>query len=1099
MYQRVPLKEAGKRFRIMMESGVSIERAAIAYLMKLPSNTMAAFRVNDIFSEEALQKEFFDVALAKEGLPLYENTIFLQTIQGEYILSENGIIKRNQDEIDFEAYESWKILDSDLEKIRHKQKKLRSKAQPFYVDYLLSNDKEYVIRRLNADYIRKNGEMLLRIRLTESGEALHLQEELVLEKKRKELISSLFEDWVYEYNIAEGIVTTISGDASQYHLWDEKKSGESFLCLEDVHPDDRTKLLSCCRGVSQEGGKAYAEIRIREKEGYRWLSLTTRVLYHPDGAPRSVIGKIADIDARKKEEQKLRDEATKDALTGILNRVAFREEADKLLDAAAEGRGGRLAMLILDIDGFKSINDQLGHLYGDTVLLALTDAMREVAVEGDLLGRFGGDEFTMFLSDYKSLPELRGRIELLRERFSEICAADGEELRCSISVGTALYGYDGVTVTELLTNADIALYYVKEQGKNGYAICTEDIKERFAGKNKNRERRKPIPASKSLPEEVAEFALELLEGSKDIKGAINMLLAKVGRRFGLSCVTLREEDEKGDYLISCCWYDEKKIPHHSEPVNVTVEDKLYMANSFRENKILEFSSLSELSEELPLYHVYEKKGIRAMLQCPLFYDGKPYGYVCYVDCVENRVWTEEARNSLSVISRIVGNYLARERDYQKIAQKVELMKSYDEVTGLLRFDKFKEVAQEILNTSDGNVGYAVTSADISHFKYFNEVYGFRSGDEVLADFAKLTVRHNPRAVAACRDYADNFIIMVRSSSSEILIKNIQNYCKAFAISEAEKFLDSNLELCVGACMVEGRERDIQQYIDNANMARKLVKEKGTSGVLLFEQSMKTERMQEIALLHRMEEAIENNEFFIYLQPKVSLKTGKIVSAEALARWKKTTGELMKPNEFIPILEKSGKIVDLDFYVYHCTLRMIKQWIQRGLQPIPLSVNMSRYHIRNHNLVERLICGLSQFGVGSEHIEIEITESAFIEEQAALLETMKEIKEGGFRISIDDFGTGYSSLSMLMEVPADVVKIDKEFLKNSSLLSGKSMINNVIQLIKDNRMEVLCEGVETKEQAELLTSMGCDMAQGYYYAEPLEIAEFERRYMRKNRQ
>ena len=163
--------------------------------------------------------------------------------------------------------------------------------------------------------------------------------------------------------------------------------------------------------------------------------------------------------------------------------------------------------------------------------------------------------------------------------------------------------------------------------------------------------------------------------------------------------------------------------------------------------------------------------------------------------------------------------------------------------------------------------------------------------------------------------------------------------------------------------------------------------------------------------------------------------------------------------------------------------------------VPVSVNLSRHHIKDEQLVEKLIGLLEVYGIDSSLIEIEITESAFIEDQTALIELMKEIKRRGFGVSIDDFGTGYSSLSMLTELPADIVKLDKEFLKNSDSETTKGMLNNVIRLIKDNHMDVVCEGVEIGEQAEFLAKAGCDIGQGYYFSRPIPVEEFENLYFK----
>lgn len=304
---------------------------------------------------------------------------------------------------------------------------------------------------------------------------LYLQQALLLEKERNEIISSLFDDWVYEYNIENEIVTTLNGSSEQYHLFGDSNSEQTYLRLDDLHPDDRQKFIECSRGMNLELGNSYAEVRIRCNGEYRWISLTTRLLCDTEGVPVSVIGKLSDINEKKKIELQLIEEATKDALTGLLNRTALRSEAKRLLDEVDE-TGDRIAVMLLDIDNFKTINDKYGHLYGDNVIISMADAMREIAQEGDLLGRFGGDEFTIILRDYKSVPELTERIERLRRVFTETCALEGEGRKITCSIGAAFYGLDGTELRELVANADKALYDVKEKGKNNFAFCTEQMK-----------------------------------------------------------------------------------------------------------------------------------------------------------------------------------------------------------------------------------------------------------------------------------------------------------------------------------------------------------------------------------------------------------------------------------------------------------------------------------------------------------------------------------------------------------------------------------------------------------------------------------------------
>ncbi len=915
-----------------------------------------------------------------------------------------------------------------------------------------------------------------------------LQEELELEKEKKEIISSLYNDWIYEYNVKERKVTTISGSSSHYI----SATGQKHIMLDDLHPEDKAAFVECCRGVYDSKTPGYMEARIRVEDEYRWISLTTRVLRNRAGKIVSVIGKISDINGQKKEELRLQAQARQDSMTGLLNRVAFREQAEELLNLATRQEGKAPAMLIVDIDKFKQINDHYGHLYGDTVIVSMADALRTVFGEDAAIGRFGGDEFTVFLLDAdKNM--LEDKILELRETYARDIAEteDGHKVTCS--VGASRYGVDGTTLDELLKSADSALYYIKENGRDGYAICTEIIKKKFAEGSEQVLSEEPKDENRRISAEITEFALELLEGSKDLKSAMNMLLMRIGKRFRLSAVSVREYSNKDIPELSFLWSSIE--PPKEQPTNyISLEERRRIREDFRKNQILEISDVEALPKQSGLYQLYTGVNLQAVYQCPFINEGQVFGYIAYADS-RPREWTETEKQSLSLISRIISNYLARELAYEKIAKKIELMKSMDEVTGLLKYDKFKEVAQSLLNQNSANVKYAIVSTDFAHFKYFNEVYGFRSGDEVLKDFAGLVAKHNPRAVAACRDYADNFLIMVTVKDAETLMNNISNYNKAFMSNQNARYMDSKLELCSGAYIIENPEAGIVQALDNANTARKLLKEKGDTGVLMFEPSMRENRMKELAILHMMEEAIDNCEFRLYLQPKFSLETGKLVGAEGLSRWQKPTGEIVMPGDFIPALEKSGKIVQLDFYMYETVLRQQRKWINEGRRVVPISVNLSRHHIKDEQLVDKLVGLLEVYGIDSSLIEIEITESAFIEDQEALIELMKEIKRRGFLVSIDDFGTGYSSLSMLTELPADIVKLDKEFLKHSDSEVSKGMLNNVIRLIKDNRMDVVCEGVEISEQADFLAKAGCDVGQGFYFSRPIPVAEFEKLYFK----
>ena len=1063
----------------------------VAFLLRLPADAIAMIKDDKQQKELFAGAEYLDMRVPEENQELEQGVVYLQQRRTKYVVSMQGDCYVPMESVAKEVtfYTAWEMTEEEKVCTTQYVSDARFESNMVFY-YTMFRGKETVTRRFDAECHKYGDSDIVTICITDPGEATFLQDALELEREKTEIISSLFDDWIYEYNIKEKKIRTIRGTGSKYNLSEDSLSAPETLSVADLHPDDKESFEQFCHLAINSTEPGYAETRIKINEEYRWVALTTKLLLDQQGEPYSVIGRFSDINEKKLEELELKEKAMRDALTGLYNRSAFKEKAEELVDEVVQSGEGNPVMLIIDIDHFKQINDRFGHLFGDTVILNLTDILNTMFGDNGIIGRFGGDEFIVFLRRFDR-KELELKIALVREKFSSKAETGGDaDTRCSI--GISIFGQDGIAVEDLIRNADNALYYVKENGRDNYAFCDDSMKLRFSDEYRMKHAERPIPNNARVAEEITEYALELLEGTTELKTAVNLLLSKMGRRFNLACVSIREYDRERP-SISYLWKDEEKF-HISRPQNVYLskEEWKWLNEKYRENQIVEFADVEELPRESAQYRVYHANEIVSLLQSPLISEGKTFGYISYVDTAR-RDWTEEEKHPLIMLSRLIGNYLAREKAYQRIRQKIELMKSFDEVTGLLKFDKFKEVAQAVLEQGNKNVQYGLVSVDFSHFKYFNEIYGFRSGDEVLKDFAESVAKHNPRAVAACRDYADNFLVMVMVQSPAAFRHNIETYNQAFVANQNQKFADSKLELCCGAYVITDPENGIVSAIDNANLAHKELKEKKETGVLFFEPGMKMSRIRDIALQHMVEEAIAAGEFKMYLQPKVSMETGKLVGAEALARWMKEDGTMIMPGEFIPALEKSGKIVELDFFMYETMLKQMRSWMNKDYPVVPVSVNLSRHHFKDDHLIERLSEIKDRYRIDAELIEIEITEGAFFADQEKLLRTIRTMKEKGFLVSIDDFGTGYSSLAMLTELPVDYVKLDKGFLREKDTEVTRTMLANVIRLIKDNKKEVVCEGVETQEQTEFLRQAGCDIGQGFFFARPIPVAEFAAKY------
>ena len=240
----------------------------------------------------------------------------------------------------------------------------------------------------------------------------------------------------------------------------------------------------------------------------------------------------------------------------------------------------------------------------------------------------------------------------------------------------------------------------------------------------------------------------------------------------------------------------------------------------------------------------------------------------------------------------------------------------------------------------------------------------------------------------------------------------------------------------------------------------------------------------------MDDALKNGEFKVYLQPKMNMVTAKLYGAEALSRWEKPGEGLRRPDSYIPVFEENGFVAKLDMFMYEEVCKLKKSWEGKPYAHIPISVNMSRIHLRNRGFSAQVRAIVDKYEIPPEEIDLEVTESVFVDDSGILIEMMNELKAQGFRLSIDDFGAGYSALNLLKDLPSDTIKIDKEFLDGGAdSKKGKIVLKNIISMCLDLKQDVVTEGIETREQAEFISKCGCQIAQGYYYSRPLCIEDF----------
>lgn len=385
--------------------------------------------------------------------------------------------------------------------------------------------------------------------------------------------------------------------------------------------------------------------------------------------------------------------------------------------------------------------------------------------------------------------------------------------------------------------------------------------------------------------------------------------------------------------------------------------------------------------------------------------------------------------------------------------------------------------------------FAFVRIDIDRFKMINNFYGIQEGDKVLISIAKELIK-----ISAVFDYfvyarLENDVfaccLPFKEENIEVLADHLQ-----LNLKKVNK--DYNIKVSCGVYVISDYNMDVSEMYDRAYLAAKTCKDKFVQNVAYYDESMIEDMRQEQFVINAVNKAIDEEQFVVYLQPKINLITGKPYGAEALVRWMHPTQGMIAPAEFIPVYERNGIIGRLDQYMWRKVCALLRKWIDEGGNPDPISVNVSRVNIYNPHLVEILNKIITEYRIPPQLLNLEITESAFMEDQSLVMKTVKRLHDLGFKIMMDDFGSGYSSLNVLKDMDVDYLKIDMKFLQEEKSFNGKGekVLTSVVRMAKWLNLPSIVEGVETEEQVDFLKCIGCEYAQGFYYAKPMPIIDYE---------
>ena len=420
--------------------------------------------------------------------------------------------------------------------------------------------------------------------------------------------------------------------------------------------------------------------------------------------------------------------------------------------------------------------------------------------------------------------------------------------------------------------------------------------------------------------------------------------------------------------------------------------------------------------------------------------------------------------------------------------------AHDSLTKIYNFTAFCESSRKYLLSAGAGRSMGVIYANIIDFKSVNELYGLPEGDRMLGAFADF-LKHLPRTRVCGRIFSDNFLCLFERTPGVDLYDEALGFAGAverFLVGQQPFHPRSKPQIVSGISALEGGGEGLSAAIDGANIAHKEAKKKYRTACAVFDEALKDEMARAIRLQADLQAALEREQFTFYLQPKVNLRTGRVAGAEALARWKKPDGTVAGPAEFVPLLERTGNVEQLDFMIYEQVCRYLCGRQAGDSIVVPVSVNVSRAHLKDTDFVQKVKQLLIRYGVHPSLMEFELTETMLAESMEEAAAVIRGLRALGCKVSIDDFGTGYSALNLLKELEFDILKLDGSFVSGAAAEGYKSdvILRNIIRMADELYMTVLCEGLETAGQVERLNTFGCTLAQGYYFAQPMPAEAFE---------
>ena len=730
--------------------------------------------------------------------------------------------------------------------------------------------------------------------------------ELRREREKLMAVIRMSGDLIFEYDIAEDKMYYAGpGEGILYSTQITERYTDHLL----REAGNRTETVEQQLAEALRSGKTdiYIELCKTDAEGKpRWVKVIGQTFYDEKGEPERVLGKVCDIDEQKKKEWELREKSQKDSLTGLLNNSTIKQQITQRLQHLK--RGQKAYLIVLDVDSFKNINDTNGHLFGDAVLCAFADEMNTLFPEA-LKGRIGGDEFVFYAEEIQR-EQLEGKLRQLNHCMSDRYDDDKTGLHISCSLGVAVTDGNVTDYSLLFQWADAALYQVKSRGKGAYELL--DVKEGVALPGKSyldsEENKEDEIVHKEAQFESSEdlvlFCMDLLENVPSLTSALKVISERTCSFFGIDDMICVEVNESGP-MIRYQWNREDKENFAKRILNPGVFewDRIWKNAD-------ESGAVIYRQEETP--DVYKEEAESVMIVMSTASKGIKASII-FADRHADRRWQEE-KNALCRISHQIFNRLRMLKNAEKDQRELNRKLNYDALTGLPVYNKFIDQLEMYMATH-GKCGLFFVSSDFSNFQYVNEMYGYEVGDRILHDFAVALQEKCKNGVLFCRVTSDHFVGVLKEDTVEDARDEYLEFTNAFVHKTNSHYDQCNLVIATGMYEILENDWSVSSMMDNANEARKQCKtQKVDSAVEIYTEKIRRDLENTREIVSGMVSAYNHKEFRAYLQPKVSLHTGKVVGAEALVRWIRADGSMVMPGRFIDVFERNGFVTKVDFAV-----------------------------------------------------------------------------------------------------------------------------------------------------------------------------------------